>query len=50
MKAPQTRGFCSPALLHFVQCAQVWNSFWNSQTKKAAFLLSEQASHRQSQG
>src|SRR6266536_307707 len=31
-KAPQTRGFPLFAPLHFVQHAQIWNRFWNSQT------------------
>jgi hypothetical protein len=45
-KAPQTRGFCFLDALHFVQRARVWNRFWNSQAKRAAILLSSQASER----
>jgi hypothetical protein len=46
MKAPHTRGFCFPDALHFVQCARVWNRFWNNQTKGTSILLSSQASER----
>jgi hypothetical protein len=46
-KALHTQGFRFPDALHFVQRAQAWNRFWNSQTKKAANLLSSQASARQ---
>jgi hypothetical protein len=34
------------APLHFIQRAQLWNRFWNSQTKKAVILLSNQASRQ----
>ena len=35
LKAQQARGFCILSSLHFVQHAQVWNSFWNNQRKNA---------------
>jgi hypothetical protein len=34
-KAPQTRGFCFPAALQFVERARPWDRFWNSQAKEA---------------
>src|SRR5947208_13559597 len=39
-KAPHTRGFHFLDLLHLVQFAQVWNRFWNTQTKKPLVLSS----------
>ena len=44
MKAPGNAGFHFSAPLHFFQRAQVWNRFWNSQTKKAPIPLSSQTS------
>ncbi|SRR6266567_1532192 len=43
-KAQQMRGFRFADELQFVQRAQVWNRFWNSQTKKAPIPLSSQTS------
>jgi hypothetical protein len=45
-ESPANKGLFPLAALHFVQRARVWNSFWNSQTKKASILLSSQASRR----
>jgi hypothetical protein len=39
-KAPQTRGFHFLAPLHLAQRDQVWNTFWNTQTKNGAVLSS----------
>jgi hypothetical protein len=39
-KSPHTRGFHFLDLLHLVQFAQVWNRFWNTQTKKPLVLSS----------
>src|SRR3989442_146407 len=39
-KAPQTRGFHSLGPLHVVQRDQIWNTFWNTQTKTGALLSS----------
>src|SRR5215212_3347889 len=45
-KAPHTRGFHFLDLLHLVQFAQVWNRFWNTQTKKPLVLSSSSATTR----
>jgi hypothetical protein len=39
-KGPQTRGFQLPSPLHLFQRDQVWNTFWNTQTKNDAVLSS----------